>query len=80
LGRLIRTGFLLRYISDQEEAHIRVEVMQHYGLAQPLSHAGYFETTQHKEILGFEVQWNGKRVERFSNPGQNEIVKRQMAK
>ena len=30
---------------------MRVEVMQHYGLTQPLSHAGYFETSQHKQLL-----------------------------
>jgi len=30
---------------------MRVEVMQHYGLTQPLSHAGYFETSLHKQLL-----------------------------
>ncbi len=30
---------------------MRVEVMRHYGLTQPLSHAGYFETSQHKQLL-----------------------------
>jgi len=30
---------------------MRVEVMQHYGLTQPLSHAEYFETSQHKQLL-----------------------------
>ncbi len=30
---------------------MRVEVMQHYGLTQPLSHAGYFETSQQKQLL-----------------------------
>jgi type II secretory pathway predicted ATPase ExeA len=33
------------------EKNMRVEVMQHYGLTQPLSHAGYFETSQHKQLL-----------------------------
>jgi type II secretory pathway predicted ATPase ExeA len=30
---------------------MRVEVMQHYGLTQPLSQAGYFETELHKQLL-----------------------------
>lgn len=30
---------------------MRVEVMQHFGLTQPLSQAGYFETEQHKLLL-----------------------------
>lgn len=30
---------------------MRVEVMQHYGLTQPLSQAGYYETTHHKQLL-----------------------------
>jgi type II secretory pathway predicted ATPase ExeA len=30
---------------------MRVEVMQHYGLTQPLSQAGYYETDQHKQLL-----------------------------
>ncbi len=30
---------------------MRVEVMQHFGLTQPLSQAGYFETEQHKQLL-----------------------------
>jgi len=30
---------------------MRVEVMQHFGLTQPLGQAGYFETEQHKQLL-----------------------------
>lgn len=30
---------------------MRVEVMEHYGLTQPLSQAGYYETAHHKELL-----------------------------
>jgi len=30
---------------------MRVEVMQYYGLVQPLSQAGYYETDHHKQIL-----------------------------
>lgn len=30
---------------------MRVEVMQHYGLSQPLSQAGYYETDHHRQIL-----------------------------
>jgi type II secretory pathway predicted ATPase ExeA len=30
---------------------MRVEVMQHYGLTQPLSQAGYYETDQHRQLL-----------------------------
>lgn len=30
---------------------MRVEVMQHYGLTQPLSQAGYYETDLHKRLL-----------------------------
>lgn len=30
---------------------MRVEVMQHYGLTQPLSQAGYYETSHNKQLL-----------------------------
>jgi len=30
---------------------MRVEVMQHYGLTQPLSQAGYYETDHHKQLI-----------------------------
>ena len=30
---------------------MRVDVMQHYGLTQPLSQAGYYETDHHKQLL-----------------------------
>lgn len=30
---------------------MRVEVMQHYGLTQPLDQAGYYETDHHKQLL-----------------------------
>ena len=30
---------------------MRVEVVAHYGLTQPLSQAGYYETAHHKELL-----------------------------
>ena len=30
---------------------MRVEVMQHFGLAIPLSQAGYYETAHHKELM-----------------------------
>ena len=29
---------------------MRVDVMQHYGFTQPLSHAGYYET-QHRQLM-----------------------------
>ena len=30
---------------------MRVDVMQHYGFTQPLSHAGYYETAHHRHKL-----------------------------
>ncbi len=30
---------------------MRVEVMEHYGLAQPIDQAGYYETAHHKALL-----------------------------
>ena len=30
---------------------MRVEVMQYYGLTQPLSQAGYYETDHHKQLI-----------------------------
>ena len=30
---------------------MRVEVMQHYGLTQPLDQAGYYETGHHKQLI-----------------------------
>lgn len=30
---------------------MRAEVMQHYGLALPLNHAGYFETAHHQQLI-----------------------------
>jgi type II secretory pathway predicted ATPase ExeA len=30
---------------------MRVEVMQHYGLTQPLSQAGYYETQHHQQLI-----------------------------
>ena len=30
---------------------MRAEVMQHYGLLQPLSQAGYYETDHHRQII-----------------------------
>jgi len=30
---------------------MRVEVMQHYGLTQPLSQAGYYETRHHQQLI-----------------------------
>jgi type II secretory pathway predicted ATPase ExeA len=30
---------------------MRAEVMQHYGLVQPLSQAGYYETSHHKQLI-----------------------------
>lgn len=30
---------------------MRVEVMQHYGLLQPLNQAGYYETSHHQQII-----------------------------
>ena len=30
---------------------MRVEVMQYYGLTQPLSQAGYYETNHHKQLI-----------------------------
>ena len=30
---------------------MRVEVMQHYGLTQPLEQAGYYETEHHKQLI-----------------------------
>jgi hypothetical protein len=30
---------------------MRVDVMQHYGLTQPFSQTGYFETELHKQLL-----------------------------
>lgn len=30
---------------------MRVEVMQYYGLIQPLSQAGYYETDHHKQLI-----------------------------
>ena len=30
---------------------MRVEVMQYYGLTQPFSQAGYYETDHHKQLI-----------------------------
>ena len=30
---------------------MRVEVMEYYGLTQPFSQAGYYETQQHAQLL-----------------------------
>src|SRR2546430_16794496 len=30
---------------------MRVDVMQHYGFTQPLSHAGYYETQHHRQLM-----------------------------
>ncbi len=30
---------------------MRVDVMQHYGFTQPLSHAGYYETGHHRQLM-----------------------------
>src|SRR5713226_3317267 len=30
---------------------MRVDVMQHYGFTQPLSHAGYDETQHHRQLM-----------------------------
>jgi type II secretory pathway predicted ATPase ExeA len=30
---------------------MRVKVMQHYGLTQPLSQAGYYETRHHQQLI-----------------------------
>jgi len=30
---------------------MRVDVMQHYGFTQPLSHAGYYETSHHRQLM-----------------------------
>lgn len=30
---------------------MRVEVMEHYGLAQPIDQAGYYETAHHKQLI-----------------------------
>jgi type II secretory pathway predicted ATPase ExeA len=38
-------------VNGNQEKNMRVEVMQHFGLTQPLSQAGYFETEQHKLLL-----------------------------
>ena len=30
---------------------MRVEVMEHYGLSQPIDQAGYYETAHHKQLI-----------------------------
>ena len=30
---------------------MRVDVMHHYGFTQPLSHAGYYETAHHRQLM-----------------------------
>lgn len=35
----------------KQERIMRVEVMQYYGLTQPLSQAGYYETEHHKQLI-----------------------------
>ncbi|EQB97813.1 AAA family ATPase, partial [Photorhabdus temperata] len=30
---------------------MRVEVMEYYGLAQPIDQAGYYETAHHKQLI-----------------------------
>jgi type II secretory pathway predicted ATPase ExeA len=30
---------------------MRVDVMQHYGFTQPLSHAGSYETSHHRQLM-----------------------------
>jgi type II secretory pathway predicted ATPase ExeA len=38
-------------VTQKEEKNMRVDVMQHYGLTQPFSQTGYFETELHKQLL-----------------------------
>jgi type II secretory pathway predicted ATPase ExeA len=38
-------------MNGKQEKNMRVEVMQYFGLTQPFSQAGYFETEQHKQLL-----------------------------
>lgn len=30
---------------------MRAEVMEHYGLTQPIDQAGYYETAHHKQLI-----------------------------
>src|SRR5919109_1368564 len=36
---------------NRQEQTMRVDVMQHYGFTQPLSHAGYYETGHHRQLM-----------------------------
>jgi type II secretory pathway predicted ATPase ExeA len=38
-------------VTKKQEKDMRVEVMGHYGLTQPFSQTGYFETELHKQLL-----------------------------
>ncbi|EPL6177917.1 AAA family ATPase, partial [Klebsiella pneumoniae subsp. pneumoniae] len=37
--------------TPNQERIMRVEVMEHYGLAQPIDQAGYYETAHHKQLI-----------------------------
>lgn len=52
---LIRSEVFARVRSisatPNQERIMRVEVMEHYGLAQPIDQAGYYETAHHKQLI-----------------------------
>ena len=53
LTRRIVLARVRDYFRNQKsgDGHMRVEVMQHFGLTVPLNQAGYYETVHHKELM-----------------------------
>jgi type II secretory pathway predicted ATPase ExeA len=39
------------FVRNLQERAMRVDVMQHYGFTQPLSHAGSDETSHHRQLM-----------------------------
>ena len=46
-----RGGSVTTFAPNRQEQTMRVDVMQHYGFTQPLSHAGYYETQHHRQLM-----------------------------
>src|SRR6266702_1901315 len=44
-------GSVTTFAPNRQEQTMRVDVMQHYGFTQPLSHAGYYETAHHRQLM-----------------------------
>src|SRR5262249_31478506 len=50
-GASFSGGSVTTFAPNRQEQTMRVDVMQHYGFTQPLSHAGYYETQHHRQLM-----------------------------